>query len=88
MRFLKVLLTAIVTAIALTAGLLAAAVAAIVGIGFYLSTRLLRRKQPSTSSPRRPAKAAHSERDGVIEITATEVAPDAASLTNSTRDAS
>lgn len=87
MRFLKVLLTAIVTAIALTAGLLAAAVAAIVGIGFYLSTRLLR-KQPSPSNPRRPAKAAHSERDGVIEITATEVAPDAASLTNSTRDAS
>ena len=87
MRALKLILTVLLAAIAVTAGLFVAAVVALIGLAVYLTGRLLGgqsrfrvrgtrfRSQP-TGVPRRNANDA-------IEVTATEIAPEPApSLTS------
>jgi hypothetical protein len=73
MQLLKLLITVIVTAVALMAGLVAAALAAVVGVAVYLSTRVFRSRRGPSPRPTQRNRANTPQRDGVIDITATEV---------------
>ena len=90
MRALKLILTVLLAAVAVTAGLFVAAVVALIGLAVYVAGRLLggqsrfrvggaRFQNQSTPTQRRNTGDA-------IEVTATEVAPETAPSLTSGRD--
>jgi hypothetical protein len=87
MRALKFILTGLLAVIALTAGFVVAAVAALVGIAIFFAGRLLGRSRfrvvvgPKTQRRSRPAESSDA-----IDVTATEVESTATPLPEPSRE--
>ncbi len=78
MRFAKLLFAGIIAAIALIAGVFAAAVVAVTALAVLITRHFLRRPPTSTVQPRVTTRTPtqRMNADGAIDVTATEVPAD------------
>ena len=76
MRLLKVILVGLITAFAVTAGLVVTACVVLATLVFFAIARVLRGAKPAQNPAPVSGRASPSKVDGVIDITATEVPSD------------
>ena len=73
MRALKIILTGLLAVIALTAGLVVAAIVALFGFAIFLASRLLGHSPFRFVGSRSPRKSSPMKSGDAIDVTATEV---------------